>query len=182
MFFWEFSNLILSWIHSHIAFIVIVDAGTGHTMGQSLIRKRSFFVCGPSYWINCDRKQVSIRNGSMALILIELRAHKMGWCSISQKIDVWQQFSAKIATCCSAERVSCSKVERSEKVRTELMSEEPSFQLTVYPLPLSTLYFLIKKTFSTNKGAKITKRVYVWGTFLPPSCLPFVTRSALTLY
>ena len=84
MFFWEFSNLILSWIHSHIAFIVIVDAGTGHTMGWSLIGKKSFF-CGPSLWINCDRKQVSIRNGSMALILIELRAHKMGWCSISQK-------------------------------------------------------------------------------------------------
>ena len=65
-----------------MAFIVIVDAG--HTMGQSLIGKRSFF-CGPSLWIHCDRKQVSIRNGSMALIPIESRAHKMGWCTISQK-------------------------------------------------------------------------------------------------
>ena len=80
----QFSNLISSWVRGHMAFIVIVDAGTGHTMGWSLIGKKSFF-CGPSLWINCDRKQVSIRNGSMALILIELRAHKMGWCSISQK-------------------------------------------------------------------------------------------------
>ena len=140
MFFWQFSNLISSWIHGHMAFIVIVDAGTGHTMGWSLIGKRSFFVNHLCESIAIGNKFQSEMEVWHWFHWIELRAHKMGWGSISQKIDVWQQFSAKIATCCSAERVSCSKVERSEKVRTELMSEGPSFQLAVYPLPLSTLY------------------------------------------
>ena len=160
MFFWEFSNLILSWIHSHIAFIVIVDAGTGHTMGWSLIGKKSFF-CGPSLWINCDRKQVSIRNGSMALILIELRAHKMGWCSISQKKRCMATIFCKNSYLLFSR---ASKLQQGGKEResTNRVDVWGTF-LPTSCLPVVTLNSFLEKTFSTNKGVKITNRVDVWG-------------------
>ena len=138
VFFLQFSNLISielnSWpygIHCHCVC---------WTHNGLIPNWQKEFFCGPSLRIHCDRKQVSIRNGSMALIPIESRAHKMGWCTISQKSR------------CMA---------------------------TIFCKNSHLLFGRASKLQQGGKERESTNRVDVWGTFLPASCLPFVTFNSL---